>query len=186
MHFGLSHYAIGIRRDIPIEVERTLSYWMNILMQCNPLDPEGACPDGNLASFFADSGGSGEECGYVLFPATSDGLSPGQLAAIVLTSVTLVIFVYTLWHKFKLAHQKRVYMRKHKTAMAIAARERELNEFIAHEVRNPLASAIAALSFVSSKTMDPSNIPDSEKRALIKSDVDVIDSSLQFVNELLR
>jgi signal transduction histidine kinase len=26
--------------------------------------------------------------------------------------------------------------------------ERELNEFIAHEVRNPLASAIAALSFV--------------------------------------
>jgi ABC-type amino acid transport substrate-binding protein len=46
MDFGLSHYAIGIRRDVPREVEQTLSYWLNVLMSCSPQDPDGACPDG--------------------------------------------------------------------------------------------------------------------------------------------
>jgi hypothetical protein len=46
MDFGVSHYAIGIRRDVPPEVEHTLSYWLNVLMSCSPQDPEGPCPDG--------------------------------------------------------------------------------------------------------------------------------------------
>jgi two-component system, sensor histidine kinase len=56
----------------------------------------------------------------------------------------------------------------------------------AHEIRNPLASALAALNFVSSKTSDKTVVPDPEQRALVQGDVRVIDSSLQFVNELLR
>jgi signal transduction histidine kinase len=45
---------------------------------------------------------------------------------------------------------------------------------------------LAALNFVSSKTSDKTVIPDSEQRTLVQGDVRVIDSSLQFVNELLR
>lgn len=39
---------------------------------------------------------------------------------------------------------------------------------------------------MSSKTSDKSVVPDPEQRALVRGDVRVIDSSLQFVNELLR
>lgn len=56
----------------------------------------------------------------------------------------------------------------------------------AHEIRNPLASALAALNFVSSKTSDRTVVPDADQRALVQADARVIDSSLQFVNELLR
>jgi signal transduction histidine kinase len=45
---------------------------------------------------------------------------------------------------------------------------------------------LAALNFVSSKTSDKTVVPDSEQRASVQGDVRVIDSSLQFVNELLR
>lgn len=53
-------------------------------------------------------------------------------------------------------------------------------------MRNPLSSAIAALHFISTKTSDPTMVPDAENREAIKSDIQVMDSSLQFVNELLR
>lgn len=132
MNFGLSHYAIGIRRDLPIEIERTLSYWLNVLMSCNPYDKNGPCPDGNLASFYAKSAGTGSECGYVLYPP-SDALSPGVIAAIVIVSVIIVIVLYTLFHWYRLARQKRLYAKRSKAAMKTAQRERELNEFIAHE-----------------------------------------------------
>jgi signal transduction histidine kinase len=59
--------------------------------------------------------------------------------------------------------------------------ERELNEFIAHEVRNTLSSAIAALSFVSAAAAEP----DTDRESLL-SDIKIIDVSLQFINELLR
>jgi CheY-like chemotaxis protein len=62
--------------------------------------------------------------------------------------------------------------------------ERELNEFIAHEVRNPLASAIAALSFVSSASRE--SLQDKKSREAMQDDIHIVDSSLQFINELLR
>ena len=186
MNFGLSHYAVGVRRDIPEQVVTTLSYWMNILMSCNPVDPDGPCPEGNLATFYKGRGGTGSECGYVLYPPTSENLSPGVITAILLLSVVFVVILYTLWHRYRLRRQKRLYARRSKAAMMVAERERELNEFIAHEVRNPLSSAIAALNFVSSKASDPMLIPSPENRASIKSDIAVVESSLQFVNELLR
>jgi len=133
MSFGLSHYAIGIRRDVPQDVVVSLSYWMNILMSCNPLDPAGPCPEGNLATFFEGRGGTGSECGYVLYPQTLGSLSAGVITAIVLSSVVVVVFLYTLWHRYRLARQKRLYAKRSKAAMVIAERERELNEFIAHE-----------------------------------------------------
>mmetsp|Transcript_950 Transcript_950/g.2038 ORF Transcript_950/g.2038 Transcript_950/m.2038 type:complete len:1340 (+) Transcript_950:473-4492(+) len=94
-------------------------------------------------------------------------------------------------------------------AQRAAKNERELNDFIAHEVRNPLAAAISACSFVSSAIMDDQKrrsynvvrnnitetINEAEKLALIDSDekrkevlddVNIIDSSLHFINDLLR
>jgi len=189
MHFGLSHYAIGIRQDIPQSVVNTISYWMNILMTCNPLDPEGACPEGNFATFYEGRGGTGEECGYVLYPPTegdSAVLSPGAIAGIAIFSAGVVLLTYTAWHCYSSARQRRKQEKRTKAALAQAEREREFNEYMAHEVRNPLASALAALSFVSSKTSDEAVVPHDEHRALINADVTVINSSLQFVNQLLR
>ena len=92
MSFGLSHYAIGIRRDVPTQTVDSISYWMNSLMACNPLDPNGGCLDGNLATFFEGRGGTGDECGYVLFPGTDSDtlLTGGQIAGIVVGMVVLV------------------------------------------------------------------------------------------------
>jgi signal transduction histidine kinase len=49
-----------------------------------------------------------------------------------------------------------------------------------------LASALAAVNFVASKTNDPKVVPNEQQRLQVQSDVKVIDSSLTFVNELLR
>lgn len=190
MDFGLSHYAIGVRRDIPKEVVDTLSYWLNVLMSCSPLDPESACQDGNLATFFKGRGGNGDECGYVLYPTTSEYLSSGAIAGVVVASVSCAVAFYTIFHQYRLRLQKEVYAQRTQAAVGVAARERDferqLNEFLSHEIRNPISSALAALSFVSAKATDPECIPSDENRASLTSDIGVIDASLQFVNELLR
>jgi len=54
----------------------------------------------------------------------------------------------------------------------------------AHEVRNPLASAMSALSFVSVGVAE--NVPDPQQKKTILDDVTIMDASLQFINELLR
>jgi signal transduction histidine kinase len=187
MQFGLSHYAIGIRQDIPHEVTNTISYWMNILMTCNPHDPEGPCPEGNFASMYEGRGGTGEECGYELYPSTNSRLLPVSAIVGIAVACTLALLgVFVVWHRHRLYREKRQYSKRSKAAMEQAEREREFNEFMAHEIRNPLASALAALSFVSSRTGDPAVVPNEEQRALVNSDLRVIDSSLQFVNDLLR
>jgi signal transduction histidine kinase/CheY-like chemotaxis protein len=75
---------------------------------------------------------------------------------------------------------------KSRIAVKQATLERELNEFIAHEVRNPLSSAIAALSFVSAAAKDKDPVQDETNRKAILDDICIIDASLQFINELLR
>ena len=187
MPFGLSHYAIGIRKDISQTVVNTLSYWMLILMSCNPLDANGACPDGNFATFYKGSGGTGQECGYVAYPEQpSDGLSAGAVAGIVFGIFFFVLLVLMGWHRYRLRKQRRQFDKQNREANQKAEKEREFNEFMAHEIRNPLASALAALNFVSSKTADQGVVPDSQERTVVQGDIRVIDSSLQFINELLR
>jgi len=51
-------------------------------------------------------------------------------------------------------------------------------------VRNPLCSAITALSFVSAATKEPDNDPEAQKR--LHEDISIIDASLSFIDELLR
>lgn len=79
----------------------------------------------------------------------------------------------------------------------------DLNDFIAHEVRNPLAAAISACSFVSSAIIEDQErgkrggstdgeeesvalIASDEKRKEVQDDIQIIDSSLHFINDLLR
>jgi len=79
----------------------------------------------------------------------------------------------------------------------------DLNDFIAHEVRNPLAAAISACSFVSSAIIEDQEqgkkgdsingeeervalIASEEKRKEVQDDIQIIDSSLHFINDLLR
>lgn len=64
--------------------------------------------------------------------------------------------------------------------------ERELNDFIAHEVRNPVAAAMAATSFVQTalREKEPLRLPDDLERT--RADVDIIENALKFVNDLLR
>jgi signal transduction histidine kinase len=64
--------------------------------------------------------------------------------------------------------------------------ERELNDFIAHEVRNPVAAAMAACSFVKTAVNKENPLVDDESRELARDDVNIIDNALHFVNDLLR
>jgi signal transduction histidine kinase/CheY-like chemotaxis protein len=64
--------------------------------------------------------------------------------------------------------------------------ERDLNDFIAHEVRNPLSAAISACSFVATEVNTPFPLAGEESRQTVREDIAIISSSLQFINDLLR
>ncbi|KAG7365571.1 two-component sensor histidine kinase [Nitzschia inconspicua] len=64
-----------------------------------------------------------------------------------------------------------------------AQRERHLNDFIAHEVRNPLSSALAALSFIRDGV---THIPNNDVRMSLTNDVSTVQNSLDYINDLLR
>lgn len=69
------------------------------------------------------------------------------------------------------------------TAKNQAESERQLNEYIAHEIRNPLSSAIAALSFTMAANKEEEI---TEKTKAIGRDLNIISASLNFINDLLR
>ena len=71
-------------------------------------------------------------------------------------------------------------------ARLAAKRERELNDYLAHEVRNPLAAAMSACTFVSSSVSEKEPLTDEESRIAVREDVGIIEISLRFINDLLR
>lgn len=81
-------------------------------MACFPQDPNGYCYEGvgSLSQMYNEGGGTGEECGYVQFPPEGKDdkkLSPGALAAIVLTPLVLVIVLGIAWHMRQLKQQEK-------------------------------------------------------------------------------
>lgn len=108
MQFGLSHYAIGISRDQPTEVPRVLSYWLTYLMTCNPLSE---CPDGNLATFYTNRGGTGKECGYELYPSERR-LSNGAITGAALGCFFFVALVSIVLHQIRIRHQAHRYKKR--------------------------------------------------------------------------
>lgn len=67
-----------------------------------------------------------------------------------------------------------------------AKTERELNDFLAHEVRNPVAAAMAACNFVTVEVNKEAPLRDNESRDQAREDLKIIDNALHFVNDLLR
>jgi len=110
------------------------------------------------------------------------------IAACVLISFGISILVYTILiqkqiHSDTLAATSAKLIEQARTA---ARTERELNDYIAHEVRNPLSAAISACTFVSSTVNEAEPLLDEESRIAVREDVGIIEISLQFVNDLLR
>lgn len=60
-------------------------------------------------------------------------------------------------------------------AKRAARDERELNDFIAHEVRNPLAAAISACSFVSMSINESVPLVDEDSRKSVREDMNIIE-----------
>jgi signal transduction histidine kinase len=64
--------------------------------------------------------------------------------------------------------------------------ERTLNDFIAHEVRNPVASAMAATAFIRTELSNDEPLKEASTLQSVREDVEVVDNSLNFINDLLR
>ena len=60
------------------------------------------------------------------------------------------------------------------------------NDFVAHEVRNPLAAALSAFSFVSTAINEQPPLPTESAVVSVREDLAIIGSSLQYINDLLR
>ena len=113
---------------------------------------------------------------------------PYVIAIIVVVSVCLSFMVYTIFsqkqlHSDALAEKQAQLVHNSRKA---AESERELNDFIAHEVRNPLAAALSATSFVSTSVNEAEPLVTEESRISVREDVRIVESSLQFINDLLR
>jgi len=107
--------------------------------------------------------------------------------------VVLGIFIYGNIRRTQKLNELQAKAQQEKAMLVVqnagkaAKRERDLNDFIAHEVRNPLAAAMSACSFVSSEVLDEKQpmVPP-ERYESVKEDFEIIDSSLHFINDLLR
>lgn len=112
---------------------------------------------------------------------------------IVGSSIFLAIWLYTNIRRQAQLNQIEAMVALEKSNMVIesakksAKIERDLNDFIAHEVRNPLSAALSACSFVGAAIRDKAKpLVKNEERQPVLDDVHIIDSSLHFINDLLR
>lgn len=112
--------------------------------------------------------------------------------AILMASCFSALWLFTDARKVKKMNEIKAAAESEKAAFMVrtakqaAIAERELNDFIAHEVRNPLAAAISACSFVSSSVNEADPLRDEQSRAIVREDIGIIHTSLQFINDLLR
>ena len=112
--------------------------------------------------------------------------------AVFIACLCLVTWFYTTSRKAKQVSEVRTAAEREKAALIVqnanraAEMEREMSEYMAHEIRNPLSVAISACSFVKSAISESDPLRDEQVRQSVREDVDAISSSLQFANDLLR
>lgn len=113
---------------------------------------------------------------------------PSIYATIVASIFLFNALVFLLFVWFVERRQRIVMDRVIQTAEKSASQERELNLFLAHEVRNPLSAALAAHSFVASAVKETISEPVENNGSLgtLEDDVAVIGSSLCFIDDFLR
>lgn len=134
----------------------------------------------------------------VIVLSDDDGID-GNLGFVLLTAGMIVLVSCVLMVWLRSVRKRRESLEAihrqaadEKTALIIqnaktkAENERELNDFIAHEVRNPLAAAMSACTFVSSSLEDKQAMTTDRGRNAAKEDVAIIDLSLHYINDLLR
>ena len=73
-----------------------------------------------------------------------------------------------------------------RSARQAARNERELNDYVAHEIRNPLSACLSACSFVSTAVSGAEPLRTEEELTSVREDVAIMEHSLQFMNDLLR
>lgn len=111
---------------------------------------------------------------------------------VLVASMCLALWIYTSTVRTRKFSAMKARVNSEKASLILentrqAARaERELNDFIAHEVRNPVAAAMAACSFVKAAVNENNPLVDLQKRQDTREDVAVIYNSLNFINALLR
>jgi signal transduction histidine kinase/CHASE1-domain containing sensor protein/CheY-like chemotaxis protein len=111
---------------------------------------------------------------------------------ILTAGVCIAAWYYTNARRDARLNEMRVASEAEKAALVVesaekaALAERELNDFLAHEVRNPLAAAMSACSFVSSAIDEDKPLATVETTTLVKEDIGTIKASLQYINDLLR
>ena len=100
--YGYSQFAIGIRDELPREVDDAFNYWMNYLMTCSP--NEEKCD--SFASYYPAVGGTGRECGYVSNPpAPRDGPQVSAIIGIIVGVVASFLlgigglYYYEAWKR---------------------------------------------------------------------------------------
>jgi signal transduction histidine kinase len=104
--------------------------------------------------------------------------------ALLFTSIVFGCFVLVVERRQRLVMRTAL-----ENAHKAAAMERELNLFLAHEVRNPLSSAISACTFATDtcQLLKCHGDPEQEEcKQALQDDCKVIQSSLQFIDEFLR
>jgi signal transduction histidine kinase/CheY-like chemotaxis protein len=111
---------------------------------------------------------------------------PAVATSIVAAIFVVATIVFLMYDFYVQKRQKAMMVKGIEQAQRAAVAERDLNEYLAHEVRNPLSAAISACSFVSSAVNEARPLDDEESRMAVRDDVRIISSSLQFINDLLR
>ena len=145
--------------------------------------------------------GSSRHCHFdlVVYPSDDFHAAYKTNAPLIYAGMVVAVFIFTaivfrLYDVFVYRRHKTVLLNAQnlviENAKDSARKERELNDFIAHEVRNPLAAAMSACSFVSSAVLDETStaplLANQEQRKSVAEDLEIIDSSLGFINDLLR
>lgn len=111
---------------------------------------------------------------------------------IMLTSLCIALWIATNHRRMRTILDVKRKADMEKTAIIVrsarenARAEQELNDYIAHEIRNPLAAAMSACTFVKAALSEKSPLATPESIQAIREDVEIIDSSLTFTHDLLR
>ncbi|GKY91829.1 hypothetical protein MPSEU_000154500 [Mayamaea pseudoterrestris] len=113
-------------------------------------------------------------------------------SVILCASVGLSIWVYYNMKRFARYNREKMEHEAERASLILASAEesarveRELNDFIAHEVRNPVAAAMAACSFVKAAVDKQPPLVDPAAQQCCREDISIIENALKFVNDLLR
>lgn len=130
----------------------------------------------------------------------SESRSKGHIMAVIAVVIVSAILGAALYivlaQKQEHANvQEEQAARLVEAAEAATAAEKEMNDYISHEVRNPLSAAIAASTFVNASVgqlsrhateVDGLDKRHAEVLMSVQEDMVIVDQSLHFINELLR